>query len=281
MLSIIVCSIRENFFLQVSQSLQQTIGDYTYEIIKINNLVEKLSLTEAYNKGIKKSKFPILVFVHEDVLFHTHNWGKILLSYFENDPKLGLVGVAGSKIKTRFPSAWWENQTEHLSLNIFQKFSNGETKFESFGFKNGPTSEVVIIDGVFMAMRKDKRIFFNEALKGFHNYDQSISFDFKRYGYKIITTCEIDIEHFSTGSIDDSWVKSSLKFHQLYNKYLPLSIGQEITKEDRAYSCLKFIGNCKRTGHKKLAFRYWLKYLVLKPFSKKNYAFLKYFLNWD
>lgn len=279
MLSIIICSIREDFFLQVSQSIEKTIGDCSYEIIKINNRVEKLSLTAAYNKGIKKSRFPILVFVHEDVLFHTHNWANILLSYFENDSKIGLVGVAGSKIKTGMPSAWWENQEEHLSLNIIQRFPNDKTKLERWGFNNGPTSEVVIIDGVFMSMRKDKRIFFNEALKGFHNYDQSISLDFKRYGYKIITTSEMNIEHFSTGTIDDAWVRSSLQFHKLYNKFLPQTIEKEITKVDRAYSCLKFIDNCKRTGHKKLAFKFWLKYLILDPLSKKNKDFLKYFLN--
>lgn len=279
MLSIIICSISEELFLQVSKSVAKTIGCSSYEIIRIDNRNADLSLTEAYNQGIKKSNFPLLVFVHEDVLFHTQNWGDILLSYFNADSKIGLIGLAGSKIKIRIPSAWWENKFEHLNSNIIQRFSNGETRKETCGFKDSSTLEVVIIDGVFMAMRKDEKIVYNEELKGFHNYDQSISLDFRKFGYRIITTNEIDIEHFSKGNIDESWVISSLKFHQLYNKYLPQSIGLKISKEDKAYSCLQFLNNCRRTGHKKLAFRYWLKYLFLDPMSKKNVAFLKYFLN--
>ena len=67
MISIIVCSINIEYFKGLKKSIENTIGSIEYEIIKIDNLQEKLPITKAYNLGISKSKYNFLVFVHEDV----------------------------------------------------------------------------------------------------------------------------------------------------------------------------------------------------------------------
>ena len=55
MLSIIICSIKENLFQLVSQNIEETIGAISYEIIRIDNLKEQLPITQAYNKGAEKA----------------------------------------------------------------------------------------------------------------------------------------------------------------------------------------------------------------------------------
>ena len=104
-ISIIICS--KNGFLEdeLVENIKTTIGS-EYEIIVIDNSKNKYSIFEAYNIGIKNSIFPYLLFVHEDVLFHSQSWGEILISYFNNDLKLGLIGIAGSKTKEKIPSTW-------------------------------------------------------------------------------------------------------------------------------------------------------------------------------
>lgn len=276
--SVIVCSRTEEANNLLISNIEETIG-CALEIITINNSLNQYSIFEAYNKGIKDSIFPILLFVHEDVLFHTFNWGTILLEYF-TDPSLGLLGIAGSKIKTTVPSGWWNNRSEHILMNIIQSsgpLSNQEKI--TFGFKEKNLEEVVVIDGVFMAARKDTRIKFNEELGGFHNYDQSISLEYRKNGYKVAVTKEIILEHFSKGNKDSQWIDSLEQFQKLYQNDLPQAVeGIVITNEDKAFSYLRFVYNCRNNNRKMKAFTYWLQYLRLKPFNKINISFVKYFL---
>src|SRR5690606_39023343 len=88
-----------------------------------------------------------------------------------------------------------------------------------------------VIDGVFMAMRKDQRIYFNTKMHGFHNYDLNISFEYKKYEYKIIVTNEILVEHFSLGILNGEWINSTFNIHELYKKNLPINCSKsEINK---------------------------------------------------
>jgi hypothetical protein len=41
--------------------------------------------------------------------------------------------------------------------------------------------EVVVVDGIFM--EKNSRLRFSSEMKGFHNYDLNISFEYKKNGY--------------------------------------------------------------------------------------------------
>jgi hypothetical protein len=281
MFSIIVCSIDTLNFEKFSNSLSLTIGEVDFELIRIDNRVLNVNIAEAYNKGIEKSKFPFLVFVHEDVIFHTQNWGKKLIEGFKN-LKVGLIGVAGSRIKTEIPSGWWNNLPEHLYMNIIQHCKNGERQQTHFGFEKENFSEVVVIDGVFMAARKTAQIRFDKTLKGFHNYDQSLSLLYRKYGYKVMVTNQILLEHFSEGNKNKEWVQSLRAFHSKYHTYFPQTVGDyKIKTKDKAHSCLRLIYNCRNNQLRYLAFRYWLKYLSVKPLDRKNIQILKYFLFLD
>src|SRR5690554_3963305 len=103
-ISIVICSRNGSLENKLSENIGSTVGSQ-FELIVIDNSENDYSIFEAYNLGIKKSLFPYLLFVHEDVLFHTKNWGKILIEYFENNEKIGLIGLAGSKLKTDIPSS--------------------------------------------------------------------------------------------------------------------------------------------------------------------------------
>jgi hypothetical protein len=95
MISIIVCSINDRLFIQFSNSVKETIGA-DYEIIKIDNNIEKIGISEAYNKGARLSKYEYLLFSHEDVIFETKNWGLKLINHFRNLNNPGMLTIAGS-----------------------------------------------------------------------------------------------------------------------------------------------------------------------------------------
>lgn len=279
MISIVICSKNSILDKKVLTNIKSTVG-IAHELLIIDNSKKNYSIFEAYNLGIQQSTSSYLVFLHDDVFIHTNNWGQIILDIFSHNKNLGLVGIAGSKIKTNVPSTWWDNRPEYLFQNILHYDTNNKLKHEIWGFeKNSSLEEVVVIDGVFMAMKKDPRLKFNERLIGFHNYDQSICMDFKSKGYQICVTNEILVEHLSRGKIDSSWIDSTLKFHRIYKSFLPQFVDTPPTKNDRIFTLFRFFSHCIGTGHKKLAFRFWIKNLWIAPFSKENRKILKRLVN--
>ena len=79
MISIIISSANSKQLEEVSQNVAQTIG-VPYEIISFNNADGSMGICEVYNKGTAKAKYDLLCFMHEDLLFKTMDWGKVVQS---------------------------------------------------------------------------------------------------------------------------------------------------------------------------------------------------------
>lgn len=277
MISIIICSrvriINSDFY----DNIKNTIG-CDYELIVIDNSENKFSIFEAYNLGIEKSNGEYLCFIHDDILFHSKGWGNIVNQIFKEDLQIGLLGVAGSKIKTKMPSGYWNCPSEFKEINIIQHLENGKVNKWNYGFKKGNISEVVAIDGVFMVMKKKFNLSFNEKLKGFHNYDLNISFACKQKGYKIFVTNEVLIEHYSNGEINNSWYESAYEVHEIYDKILPL-----MTDDIENFNILNleffngkvFLNPFLNTGKIFKPLKIWLKLFRIKPMKVFQLKFLK------
>lgn len=278
MLSIIICSRIRAITEGLSENVKNTVG-CEYELIVIDNSENQYSIFEAYNLGIEKSKGKYLAFIHDDIYIHTNNWGEIISRIFEEDEKIGLIGVAGTKIKTKMPSGWWSCPDEYKEIHIIQHLSNKEKEKWEYGFNNTTVSEVVAIDGVFMVLRKNCYLSFNSKLKGFHNYDLNISFECKKNGFKIVVTNQILIEHYSNGVINSSWYESTFKIHNLYKSILPLKTSD--VRDFEIFNSLEFkngngfVNELLRLGYKKNAMRIWFQLFVLKPNTKFHFRFLK------
>ena len=277
MISIVVCSRNTIINAGFAQNIADTIG-CGYELICIDNSQNAYSIFEAYNLGIEKSAGELICFLHDDIFLHTNGWGIIVNRIFAQNREAGLLGVAGSKIKTKMPSGWWNCPSELKEINILQHTGATTEKWD-FGFKNGNLSEVAAIDGVFIVLRKSIGIAFNSVLKGFHNYDLNIAIECKMKGFKIFSTNEILIEHFSNGSINNSWYESTLQLHRIYRKALPLTASDFANKEmlqaSEFENGTKMIGRLFGLGYKKEAIGIWLELVLLKPFSSFHLKFLK------
>lgn len=278
MLSIIICSRQAIIKSELTENIHDTIG-CKYELIVIDNSQNQFSIFEAYNLGIERSVYNYLCFIHDDVLFHTNNWGRILQKKLIEDQNIGLIGVAGAKIKTKMPSAWWDCPHNQKSVNIIQHFNNKEKKYWNFGFDEGLLTSVAVIDGVFMAARKDVRVRFNNKMNGFHNYDLNISFEYIKNGFDVVVTNEILIEHFSFGTVNDDWIKSTLLIHEIYNKFLPLKtnckLSDKIVKQIEFKNGASFLSTYLDFNLKYYSIKIWIRLIFLNPFSKFHFKFLK------
>jgi hypothetical protein len=266
MLSIIICSRTQAISSDLSENIKNKIG-CEYELIVIDNSQNTYSIFEAYNLGIDRSKGNYLCFIHDDILFHTIGWGNVLQRIFNEDQQIGLIGIAGAKSKTKMPSLWWSCPIEDKIASIIQHIPNRETERWNSGFGKESLIEVVAVDGVFMAMRKDDRIRFNTKMTGFHNYDLNLSFECEKLGYKIMVTNEILIEHFSLGTIKEEWVESSYQLYTLYKNSLPLNLeNNNPNKKQEIANAIWFINECLKFKKYKIALTIWLKLFYLNPF---------------
>lgn len=279
MLSIIICSRAENISDSLANNIKESVG-CAYELVVINNSKNLYSIFQAYNMGLERSKGDFICFLHDDINILTPQWGTIIKEIFSTFPKAGLLGVAGGKIKTRMPSTWWDGGSN--ALKIVQHYKSKPKELWDQGFNSSDIVEVANIDGVFMVMKRDEKIKFDERLSGFHNYDLNLSTLNHMAGKKVLVTNRILVEHFSEGNQDKSWYKSASVFHKLYKNHLP------IVKDDffeiRQLKSLEF-SLAHRFVTKLIEYKlyeeaqyWWFQLLLLKPFSKLHYRFFKVFI---
>ena len=274
MISIIICSREKTISKTLQDNLYTTVG-CECELIVIDNSQNKHSIFEAYNLGIKKSKGEFLCFIHDDIIVHTQDWGKIIECIFKTNIDFGLLGIAGSTIKTKMPSAWWDCEDSCKRMNLIQHFANGENKDWQIGWQNEVLEEVVVIDGVFMVTRSNDGVRFNEQLMGFHNYDLNLSFEYIKKGFKVMVTKNILIEHFSIGKLDKSWYNSTFKIHKIYSNLLPLTTVENYDFKSQEFkNGSRFVNNLLDYKMSKEAVAIWFKLIWLKPISKFHFRFL-------
>lgn len=277
MLSIIISSYQPQFYSALEKNIAETIG-IPYEIIKIDN-PNLMGICEAYNKGASLSKYDYLLFVHEDVIFHTNNWGQILIDHLEIE-NTGVVGVAGSNYVPKTPYGWFVFDEKYNFKNYIQnnkEKSNPELKLITQSF-----AEVFALDGVFMAVKKSifQEFLFDEEVKGFHGYDTDFSLRVatKYHNYVINNVL---IEHFSFGYQDKVWIdnhmhireKNRNEFNFIYDKDLEINMFYAFLKKYYQYYKFNF-KNIKKTlefcppktnlKNKLLIFNEYINYLLKK-----------------
>ena len=257
MLSIVICSKNKTLRKEFVDNIINTVG-IDYEIISIDNSENQYSIFSAYNLGASKSKYLYICFVHEDVFFHTANWGEKVIAHLQN-PNTGIIGLAGAGIVTRVPASW--SSLLSLSENIIQSDRSGKKETEIFRLPlnyNKSVRSVILLDGVFMCMRRElmEKIRFDETLNGFHGYDFDISIQSTVKGYVNNVIYDIVLEHFSRGKTDKLYYKNLITVFKKWESYLPVSLNNssekmlsEITKNED-YNLQRLIKKMVRKGFK-------------------------------
>lgn len=223
MISIIICARKNDIPDTLKVNIGQSIG-VAYETIVIDNSTNGHTIFSAYNKGVALSKYPILLFMHDDILYHTDAWGQKVVQHFE-DAAVGAIGVAGTPYMPFTPGGWWSTGAGYLYL--LQSAGPGASpKLDNYFPENHTTRNVVALDGVWFCIRKElfNRIRFDEStFKGFHLYDIDISLQVYEAGYKLLCIKDILIHHFSTGALNVHWVNTMQQFNKKWKHKLPLS----------------------------------------------------------
>lgn len=227
MISIIICSKYAELNRLLRENIEKTIG-VEYEIIHIDNSTNRYSIFSAYNLGWEESKYPYTCFVHEDVLFHTKNWGEKIIKHLQNG-NCGFVGVAGGPLVTRVPGSWSDNGG---FVNIIQSGHKTKKIVHRPHRFQGISREAVLLDGVFLCARRElmQTVSFDESFNGFHIYDLDISIQSHLAGYTNFVIYDVLLEHFSKGNRNKRYFENLLQLFDKWYNELPIYIKSQPIK---------------------------------------------------
>jgi len=274
-ISVIVCSVDKQKLEEFRQNIDATIG-VSWELVAVDNSKGEYSIFQAYNLGVSKASGRVLCFCHEDIFFHTKDWGKILLGYFDNNSDLGLVGNVGSHIALKGKD--WRD-SPHYSMHFIQKMhseSSSKANFRclfSIGYIGNKLNDVVAVDGMLMCIRAElfngKIRFDDVSFNGFHQYDADISFQVLNAGYRVCVSYEIVVEHLSEGSFSEAYVDSLKVLLAKWDQNLP--VYKIDKKADWAYYFMKKWQESKewcKTVERKAKRKYLRQQSFLKMYDK-------------
>lgn len=285
MISIIICSRNEALDPLLEKNISETIG-VPFEIVWIHSNDNKQSIFSGYNKGALKSKFDHLCFMHDDIVFHSQQWGNIVVELL-HDRKIGIVGIAGAVLKTKSISPWWvsnyDDCSEHFRLKIIQaRGQKIEDIYEEINPEKAAYSKVVVLDGVWFCCRKDvwaQTRFDDVNFDGFHFYDLDFCLSVLDKGYSNIVSFKILLEHKSAGHLDGKWISAGHVFHKKWEKKLPVAITKMNKKENKeleyqAIRNLILVSINNNYGSIFNLLRCWCELLRYKKISKEHFRIL-------
>lgn len=249
MFSIIVCSINPQNVQTLKQSIEAT-ATMPFEMIVFDNRQSGIGICQVYNQCAERAKYDYLCFVHEDIIFHTQGWDKILATKL-SEADCGVIGFAGGTAKYPYLYGW-----QNISTFCQKHYLRGDGKTTSLrsSKSRGDFSEVVTLDGMCLCVSKDtwsKHRFDQTTFTGFHSYDTDFTTALFVAGRKNYVCHSAVVEHRSTGSFSTSWLESVKIYLNKWGSHLPLYVTDAHSKSQicrkeaavEAYAIKKLISN--------------------------------------
>ncbi len=151
---------------------------YTVEIYPVRGAK---CMAAAFNAAIDNSDAPIKIYMHQDVSIINPNFLQDVLTIFNMDSKIGMIGVLGSPKVPASGVPWHGERVGNL-----YSMDPSNVNFNGYAYKpEDGLTEVDTLEGFLMVTRADIR-WREDLLDGWSYYDMSQSFEFRRKGYKLV-----------------------------------------------------------------------------------------------
>lgn len=235
MISLIICSRCEKPDPALAENIRQTVG-VPYEIVWIDNSRGQYSIFEAYNIGVDRAKGDVLCFMHEDIVFHSHDWGRTVERHLSK-PQVGAVGVAGGNVVLdRFDWRFYGDfYHTYMMQGAFTVTEQPEYTILAYPPKEClPLFQVAVIDGVWMCMRRDlfNTVRFDDVtFHDFHLYDTDICMQINAMGLGVFVTNDVLLEHRSEGTFSRGFTDALQVFFNKWRNDLPIIRGAVVSDE--------------------------------------------------
>lgn len=138
---------------------------------------EYSSMAQGYQQAMEKSDAKYKVYIHQDVRIVNVNFIEYLVSVFQNDDTIGMVGMVGSPVLPLDMVMWHGERYFDLYYQ--------EIPEDTYNVKNHGYAPVEAIDGYLMATQHDVPWRY-DLFDGWHFYDISQSFEHRKAGYQVV-----------------------------------------------------------------------------------------------
>ncbi|MDR4926184.1 glycosyltransferase family protein [Peribacillus simplex] len=138
------------------------------------------SMTAGYNRAMKNSDAKYKVYIHQDVYIINKNFLDDIVKLFSKYPKLGMIGVAGTKELSK-NATWWLNP--NLYGSVYSSHS-GPMEFLTFNTVKKDYEKVQSIDGLIIITQYDFK-WRQDLFQGWHFYDASQCLEFIKSGFDV------------------------------------------------------------------------------------------------
>ena len=220
--------------LESSLSEYSMIETFHCEVILVENTKED-SIFQKYNRGLEVvgvAPEDVYIFIHEDVKILDKYFFQKIRKVFEEEEKVGVLGVVGTTEFTSKGGWWLNNNPETMMGHWYQGHPGGLITYNSKS-KVGYFDNLVSVDGFFLAIRG--KVLENQKFdevsypNAYHFYDVDFCFEALKNNWKIAID-NISLLHDSEGPMGNSWSEAYLKF---MNKWRDLKFPVTINNFER------------------------------------------------
>ena len=153
--------------------------DFSVEVLDVRNAT---SIFTGYQQGMESTNAKYKIYLHQDVMIVGEDFIVKLVDTFQKNEDCGLMGVVGCK-DLPANGVWWGSRD---TVGAVCDTVGGSPMHERFygGSADLPV-EVAALDGLLLATQYDVN-WRTDLFSGWHFYDISACFEFKRKNYKVM-----------------------------------------------------------------------------------------------
>ncbi len=176
----IICVSNEVFYRECCHYIKQLRlpKGFTMEIIPIRDIP---CMASGYNAGMAETGAKYKIYMHQNVSILNPNFLNDLLTIFNSDKSIGIVGMIGSPKLPPDAVPWHGDRVG----NVYELDSENVDYYGySYSLKDGLT-DVQCVDGFLMATCTDVH-WREEVFDGWDYYDTAQCFEFRKKGYRVV-----------------------------------------------------------------------------------------------
>lgn len=185
-IAFIHCVNQEKTYENALNNWKQLAIPYGYEIEYIP-IYKSQSICHSYNQAMHMTNAKYKIYLHQDICFEEKDILLKILKIFQNDRKVGMIGVIGAKTIPNSAN-WWDSDQ---IIGVVNSEHSGFMQKCEFPAPNGEYEAVKAIDGLMMATQYDID-WREDILTGFHFYDLTQCLEFQKRGYQVVVANQMN-----------------------------------------------------------------------------------------
>lgn len=218
----ILCTNNELYLQECLSYIDLLVLPDGYEV-DILTIQDAPNIASGYNDGMTSTDAKYKIYMHQDVFIINPYFFSDILTIFQSDPTIGMIGMIGyPRISPN--GVMWHEIWEGCKLLYGKKniYPNATPASYRYSFSEDGISEVALLDGLMMITSQDLP-WDNEILQGWHFYDAFQSMQYLLQGYRIVVPNQrLPWTIHDDGQIASMWDYNKYRklFMQKYAEYL-------------------------------------------------------------